>query len=73
MVWCVPLDSLTSLDSHLLAVASLPRFPVNLLFVCMIGTSFYALKAVGVGMVRGPSLCFLSNQQPEGASRAPAC
>jgi hypothetical protein len=27
------------------------RFPVNLLFVSMIGSSFYALKAVGVGMV----------------------
>eukprot|EP00199_Chlamydomonas_sp_CCMP681_P001907 CAMPEP_0119105438 /NCGR_PEP_ID=MMETSP1180-20130426/3395_1 /TAXON_ID=3052 ORGANISM="Chlamydomonas cf sp, Strain CCMP681" /NCGR_SAMPLE_ID=MMETSP1180 /ASSEMBLY_ACC=CAM_ASM_000741 /LENGTH=363 /DNA_ID=CAMNT_0007090481 /DNA_START=134 /DNA_END=1225 /DNA_ORIENTATION=- len=26
-------------------------FPVNLLFVSMIGSSFYALKAVGVGMV----------------------
>lgn len=26
-------------------------FPVNLIFVSMIGTSFYALQTVGVGMV----------------------
>lgn len=40
---------------RLSAPASLPRsacrFPVNLLFVGMIGSSFYALKLVGVGMV----------------------
>ncbi len=27
------------------------RFPVNLLFVSMIGSSFYALSLMGVGMV----------------------
>ena len=32
-------------------VSPLHRFPVNLIFVGMVGSSFFALKAVGVGMV----------------------
>ncbi len=55
MVWCVPqVQAGPSIccRAHTASAQVPPRFPVNLLFVAMIGTSFYALKAVGVGMVR---------------------